>query len=673
MDKKQGNFIELHIEKVVLVIAALLAIYIVYAFVLVGPTPPTINGQKVGLGQLDIYIAEQADKLKDRLDREPILKPPYVPKSINFIEMMNHVIDSNLTVVWPMPGSVESSISKKYRIPVIGDVNGVDVEHIRAAAYLPKVALDPENALVDESYEVNDLDLVTVQGTFDLAAVIDSFQECFTGKEVPEGSRDAGLAKPVFAGVQLQRQRLSDDGQWSDWETVPRVKIDPERDKYKIIDNLNELPNGGVMVEIARFSGKKTQIDLLQPASYVIASAEERWLPPTLHRKYVAVRREKEAQDRREAILAERETKATEDRTARPAREERQSVERTTTRSTSGRSTSSRGPGGLERGPGSMDRTPGASDRSGGASRTTSRTATRNERTSERDRRNETAAAETKKTAKPTVTEVTINDEFKKIQLARKDISTLHETITFWAYDDTVEPGASYRYRIRLGVFNPLAGSDQVKEQDEANKNKVVLWSGYSEVTDIVDIPKRMYFFPLNVQETAKAVEVQVCRYVLGYWHSEQFMVKRGDMIGKTAKVETSDKDKIAGLKMPESIDYTTGSILVDMVPVNDWTGEKTLQQRQYFDVLFSADGVSIDRLPAKQMYWPEDLSLKFSELKALEKKAKEPFRARSEGGTMDIVPRTGMPRDRRGLERGDEMQMDRNPDRNPMDRNPGQ
>ena len=87
-------------------------------------------------------------------------------------------------------------------------MNDVDVEHIRAAAYLPKAAVTPENAEAEDTYEVNDLDLVTVQGSFDLVPLLDSFQECFAGKELPENWRDTGLAKPVFAGVRLQRQRL---------------------------------------------------------------------------------------------------------------------------------------------------------------------------------------------------------------------------------------------------------------------------------------------------------------------------------------------------------------------------------------------------------------------------------------------------------------------------------
>ena len=59
-----------------------------------------------------------------------------------------------------------------------------------------------------------------------------------------------------------------------------------------------------------------------------------------------------------------------------------------------------------------------------------------------------------------------IYEEMKKMLLRGKDISKLRETITFWAYDDTVEPGASYQYRIRIGVFNPVAGTGQVREED---------------------------------------------------------------------------------------------------------------------------------------------------------------------------------------------------------------
>ena len=669
MIRKQSNFIDEHIEKVALVIGGLAAIYVLYAFALRGPEL-IFDNQKFRPGQLDIYIAEQSEKLKERLAREPISKPPYVPQSVSFLAKMSSVLDKDLNVLWPVPSSVETMLDKKYRMPVIGSVNDVSVEHIRAVAYVPKVSVTAENVGLEETYEPNDLDLVTVQASFDFAPLIDSFQECFAGKDVPEGWRDAGLAKPVLAGVQLQRQRLSDDGQWSEWEEVPRVKIDPKRNDYKIKENVSDLPNGGVMVELAKFSDPQIQVRLLQPDAYKIASAEEQWLPPLLHRKFLTVRREKEAQDRRETIATEREAKATEERdkvAARPAREDRGVTEkpRGTTEQTSRATTPGRPAGGAGyRGGAAGGGGRGGMEMGGGAARNPSRTTTaKPDRTPERDRRTEsTTAAEQKKTAKPVVTEATIYDEMRKMLLARKDISKLRETVTFWAYDDTAEPGASYQYRIRLGVFNPVAGTGQVREEDATNDSKVILWSVFSNVTDVVAIPRRLYFFPVNVQEAARAAEVQVCKYVLGYWHSEQFMVKRGDVIGRVAKVEPSEKDKSAGVKLPEMIDYATRAVVVDLVAMNDWFGDKTLQSRQYFDVLFSFDGTSVERLPAKQMYWPEELRLKYSELKTLEKKPKEPWRAWSSTGVLEGQPRPGMPGDRgRGpMDRGNE-QMDEN------------
>jgi hypothetical protein len=661
MIRKQSNFIDEHIEKVALVIGGLAAIYVLYAFALRGPEL-IFDNQKFRPGQLDIYIAGQSEKLKERLAREPIPKPVYVPQSIDFLAKMSSVLDKDLNVLWPVPSSVETMVDKKYRMPVIGSVNDVSVEHIRAVAYVPKVAVTAENIGLEETYEPNDLDLVTVQASFDLAPLMDSFQECFAGKEVPEGWRDAGLARPIFAAVQLQRQRLDDNGEWGQWEDMPRVKVTPKIDDYKIIEDVNGLPSGGVMVQLAKFSDPQIQVKLLQPEPYKIASAEEDWLPPLLHRKFLTVRREKEVQDRRETIATEREAKAAETaarpvREERPVRDERGTGDRT--RSTAGRAAGGGGRGGMEMG--------------GGAARNPSRTTTaKPDRTPERDRRTETTtAAEQKKAAKPVVTEATIYDEMKKMLLARKDISKLRETVTFWAHDDTAEPGASYQYRIRLGVFNPVGGTGQVREEDAANDSKVILWSAFSNVTDVVAIPRRLYFFPVNVQEAARAAEVQVCRYVLGYWHSEQFMVKRGDVIGRVAKVEPSEKDKSANVKLPEMIDYATWAIVVDVVAMNDWFGDKALQSRQYFDMLFSFDGTSVERLPAKQMYWPEELRLKYSELKTLEKKPKEPWRAWSGTGALEgqqrAVPgeRTRGPMDR-GNEQMDEYMRMRMGERGP-------
>jgi hypothetical protein len=202
----------------------------------------------------------------------------------------------------------------------------------------------------------------------------------------------------------------------------------------------------------------------------------------------------------------------------------------------------------------------------------------------------------------------------------------MEEPLVFWAHDDTVELGKSYRYRMRLGVFNPVAGTNQFIEQDKSLKNKVILWSGFSDATETVDIPGTLYFFPREIQEAAKTVTVTACRYVLGYWYCKNFTVKQGEVIGKGVEYKATDKEK--EVTVPKIVDYATGAILLDVIPVNDWSGGKNLRSRHYFDMLYSFDGTNIEHIPVKSRYWAEGLQIKFNEIKRAEKEPKEPLRA---------------------------------------------
>ena len=632
MVKKGGNFIEEHIEKLVLVIAALACIYPFYKYVISSPKFE-LDGSEFQPGQLDIHISERAEQLKEQLNRAPEPKDYNEPCSPVFIAKLEETWSVGTKITWPLPFSVEQKINKKYRMPAIGQVKDVEAEHIRAAAYVPKVAVTQENVNVQETYEPNDIDLVTVQGSIDVGAIADGFQECFAGKEVPEGWRDVSLARPVFAAVQLQRQRLGTEGRWSEWEEVSPAKIEVQREEFSVVEDVKGLPSGGVLIRRLRLGDPQTQAHLLQPEPYQIASAEEMWFPPVLHRKFLTIQREKEAQERRESIAAGREEQTEERERVRTdgrervrtderdrGRTERDSRTRTT------RETPSSGTSGRS----------GERGEAGGGSRGTTRTAR-----PERERPVvQPAPEQVSKTAKP-VDDSEIYNELDKMLLREKDIGALREPVVIWAHDDTVEPGNSYRYRVRVGVFNPVAGTGQVRAEDASYEDKVILWSDFSDVTATVAIPLRVYFFPLGVQETAKAADVQVCRYALGYWYSEQFMVKRGEEIGKSVKVEPDKQNQrtrteqeqmqmqVQGQEatLPDMIDYTTGAVLVDLVAINDWSGSKNLQQRQYFDMLYSFDGLGIERIAAKLMYWPDDVRAKYSEIKSLEKKPKVAFR----------------------------------------------
>ena len=79
-------------------------------------------------------------------------------------------------------------------------------------------------------------------------------------------------------------------------------------------------------------------------------------------------------------------------------------------------------------------------------------------------------------------------------------MSKRDEPLLVWAFDDTTQPGKTYRYQMRVGLFNPVAGTDQLVERDMNKKDQVILWSPPSEVTQPVEIPKMIYLFAKNVR-----------------------------------------------------------------------------------------------------------------------------------------------------------------------------
>jgi len=157
-------------------------------------------------------------------------------------------------------------------------------------------------------------------------------------------------------------------------------------------------------------------------------------------------------------------------------------------------------------------------------------------------------------------------------------------------------------------------------------------------VTEPVEIPKTLYFFPREIQEAARTVTIRICRYVLGYWYGKDFPVKVGEVIGKAveyeAEAEATDETAQApeDVTVPETIDYSTGAVLVDIVPVSDWDGGNNLRARNYFDMLYSFDAVNIKHMPIKTRYWTDELQAKFNEIKKLEEELKEPLRPWAEG-----------------------------------------
>jgi hypothetical protein len=493
--------------------------------------------------------------------------------------------------------------------------------------------------------------------------------------------------------VQLQRQQLTGDGTWSQWQEVPRPKIDHNGELFNIGEKVQDLPTGGLDVLKVQFGYKQTQIDLLQPTPYQFASAREEWFPPSLHPKYAEFQRKeraeelrKEKEEAKEARERDRET-----RTGRRSGTDQYGAGGVTggSRSRRGGGTDTYGGGGITGGSRSRNRNssrtttglPGETGRSrGGRGRGSGRRSTTDPMmdnmygpggmegqyglpgTTQRGPRRET-----------------INDvyiDYDKVAMTRlTDFAKIREPLMIWAHDDTVEPGNTYRYKIRLGVFNPVAGTNKLDERDKSYTDQAILWSEFSDETEPVSIMGRIYFFANNVREADKSVTVQVSRLTLGHWYSEEFPVKQGVVIGESREYEPEEEpDRRSRLgatdysdpgatvlgalgpgvgratgpgvsprvsafgtsqdnsNIPEYIDYSTGAVMVDAVAVTDWSSGRIMRSRRYYDMLYSFDGVDILHMPVGRSNWPKDLTEVFSTISRLARVPQEPFKSFGSG-----------------------------------------
>ncbi len=668
---KIGSFFEEHVEKIVLVIVGIVCVWLLITRVIFSPNEVSYGDEKYSPGAIDEQVYKEAKLLRDKIDTTPTDSELYKSKLSEFVALLDSSISGIDVKLWPqVPYAVDGGISGtagQYRLPRIGEVNDVAVEHIRAAAYVPTVAVTAENPYDKAPHEPNDIDLVTVEAKFDIEGLYARFKESFVD-DVDEKFADPCLAKPIFSAVQLQRQELGEDGRWGDWQNVPRSKIDHYGKLFEVVEDADSLPAGRLKVWKLQFDDPQLQIDLLQPEAYQIASAKEEWYPPTIHRQFLEMQRKETIEERR---------KAREEELGRNERSDSRRSRRTGTGL--GIGTGGRTGGGVSEGLGRMggigvgqDIRRRDSRRTGGRRRSTDDALGQGPGLST-DRRTRAGGRGRRGTELGGIDDYMMSglpggrltqrgpsmndvyDEFDKIRLAwRTDLEKMREPLVFWAHDDTVELRKSYRYRMRLGVFNPVAGTNQLSEQDMSRKNEVVLWSGFSDVTEPVEIPGRLYFFARLIREVDKVVTVQVSKYVMGYWHSEDFKVSQGEVIGHVVETElerpktsragragrTGRTDRTRrtdwGINLvarpedkavPETIDYSTGAVMVDAVAVNDWSGEKNLGTRRYYDMLYSFDGTDIEHMPVKQGYWATDVQSVFSLIGRLQREKPEPFK----------------------------------------------
>jgi len=702
--KRVGRFIENHVEKIVLVIVGLVCVVLFFKWVIFSTAVVTVDRNKtLSASRVDKEIYERAKELERRINSgtEGQKAPSYKSVLTARIDVNNPVIAglfdkplpqgfaglfrsplSGVTGGAPVvpPGRTLAGSLRRFKLPPeIGAVTDAAAIHLRAAAWVPLEELTPEKGYEKVAMEANDVDLVTVEAKFDTVQLYRQFRAHFAGEEVAKPEwRDPCLAEPVFAAVQLQRRELLNEGAATDWQTVPRSRVEPYRELFTIAERIENLPPGGLEIRMMQMKPQMVKMDLLQPQAYQIASSEEDWFPPSFYAKFKSLQKKVEMEEKRDEREKDRGQQTTRDdgrfRSGVGGAQGGQATGpggryRSSTSGGMGDSMYG-GAGGMRDrrrggqtqqdsayGPGYGDTT----TRKRGAPKGRTRGGPEEMGGAYGDMYGPGAGVQ----GKPSTNEA-YNDFAQVLINYRTKLDELEKPLLFWAFDDTAQPGHSYEYRIRLGVFNPVAGTTQLAEQDANKKNQVILWSEFSNVTRPVGVPERMYFFAKDVQETKKSATVEVARYSLGYWRSADFDVKPGEAIGKEMKPPKPEEKKrlpgLAGQRItdplyaayntppvpvgpgfggpdpdramtPDLIDYRTGKVLVDLVQVGDWGEAPNLRPRMYHEMLYTGDGRSIEHMPVSTVNWPKDLMAAYQYVRKELGKEPQPFRQFKKGG----------------------------------------
>lgn len=580
MGSKKVNYIELFIDKAAIAIAGLIAVIILFVFVLRGPQ---IDG--MGPSEIDEAVNRKANHLEEQMREEPNENIKYVSKQQGYLALLNNSIkEVNDRINFPLAGNQASVIpgSSKftYQVPKIGKIEKPTSAVVRMAAFVPTEELSMNVTYESAGKRLEDLDLVTVESSIDVKSLYGKFRESFAARSFPAEKRKEQYAKPVFAKVQLQRRTQQSDGNWSEWFEVPQTKICYLKKNLAIPKEPSEY---GTEMALVQFAKSEFRDEVLQPAVYCNALPTEAWISPSFYNQRQIKLGKYQEELRRLEIEAERARKLS-DRAA-PSRETR-----TPTRIVDE-------PAGRTREP--------APSRNQPRREPTPRTAP-TRRVPERPAAPATSASS-----------LNMNEEsdFDAIKLKTETNLEDLDKLVFWAHDDTAQPGETYQYRIRIGVFNPIAGRDWFGEEQKEYRDEVVLWSDFAEVNEQIEIPQRFYFFATDIRDlekgasTDKTVEVVVARYTLGNWVSKKYNVKSGEEIGK------ADEPPDARLANSDLIDFSTGAVMIDARRVTEWYGTGTLRSRDYYELLYSFDGKIIEKVPVRERFWTAKVTQIYKEI----------------------------------------------------------
>ena len=641
--KGSFNIFERHVEKGVLGLCGAFLLYMLYGYVVTTPNKAPYDNQQVKPGELYDVVKSKADALEQRV-RSASAEGQETPKYDEQLAKSHSVgIFSSTEGAPPLAKTlaITTDFGKQIQVPGLEEEQPAGsvalVKPLRpsrpklvtgrsmvVARKLP-VTPEPQAAVAAvEEEQVEEQNWVTVAAYFDKKA---QFAEMSKANYAPYRSR------VYLMGAEVERQEMRASGEWSDWKLVQSNAAQPQLEiADPIFDSeTGDLVNKGEVDQAFRLV-KAEQNTLVQPPFLYIEDGDS-WDIPPLHGW------EPEADDQPPDTGDEPVTAAPPTptgpfgRPGAPSEGGRQAPPPVGGarggRAGGGRSEGGGGRGGLT---GSFNAGASAADQKREARRQI--VAALKEARQLLRQKQWTAAREIGARVKQDPltmrghkkdADLIIRKADRELQKERGSITPFgqrppveqfitnpdNNSVATWYHDDTVEAGKTYRYRLRVQLWNRYVGQMRALADPEDAK-QAVLRGDWSFPSDPITVTPSEYFFVKGGQESAASFEVWTWRK--GSWLKRRFDAQVGDVIGEVAhNVRTGELDAVGG-EVKADIDFETGAIVLDVRPSEKFMhrvagkdGSFSYQEKQSAIVLYldPADGQVKEKVALLDRYDP--------------------------------------------------------------------
>lgn len=575
MKLKGVNPIEQHIEKIVLGVVLLLLLGVISMQFVLRPNNVDVgNNRKVSPDQIYTSLESQANQLRSQIsDLDPTL--PEV-KSVDLIERYNQAFASaaggRTSLSAPLGQGVDIARATGTSIGDIKITSDGPVAALRVPVTSTPIAasqwatLDPYAVVQVPEYSR----YVPAQQPFDFPSV--TVEASFSGKDLAAAlnGENGGSAIPrrfwsttgvAILGFEAERQKMMPDGSWGASEPIETPPHTP-------------LPTGAIGPE----AGLIDLTELVGNAGRAVEEVARPMFPPTIAgSSWTPPSERMDSGDDSEATQIKR--------LQRQLDRARAELERLTNAPTRTSNPDPRG-------------NPGGGKTGGGIRRDDRRPSTTTQPNRSRDRAQE--VRERIRTLEEQLKDLGVDQrdtrQASRSRLSGGDVRSVleEESVDLWAHDLGVEPGATYRYRTRVVVNNPLFRKGAELDADDADQQALTsdpfargAWSDWSSP---VVAGAREYYFVTNAETTAPLssagpkATIELYQMYYGHYRKSTLSVSPGDELATTVRlsgdllsfdtgvIEAGDAaDAVAGLEgeeqseLPEGVSELANRVSIDL------------------------------------------------------------------------------------------------------------